>query len=138
MTLAEQISTWSKDPSKKVGCVIVKDKRIIGTGYNGLPELLKDSSRILADKPSKRFRTVHAEMNAQHFCTKSSKNSHIFVTHHPCATCMANLLVKKPLSITIWIEPTSKLSKDWARSLLEAKEMAIEANVPVFRLAKLV
>ena len=37
LAVAKEISTWSKDPSKKIGAIIVKDKRILATGYNGFP-----------------------------------------------------------------------------------------------------
>lgn len=60
MQMAKLISSWSKDPEKQVGCVIVdKNKRIISTGYNGYPSGFNDQDT--ADRLSK---VVHAEMNA--------------------------------------------------------------------------
>ena len=37
LKIAESISEWSKDPSTKVGCIAVKDRKVIATGYNGFP-----------------------------------------------------------------------------------------------------
>ena len=40
--VAREVSSWSKDPSKQIGAVIVKDKRILATGYNGFPKGIDD------------------------------------------------------------------------------------------------
>ena len=37
LRLAAEIAEFSKDPSTKVGCILVRDRRIISTGYNGFP-----------------------------------------------------------------------------------------------------
>lgn len=74
-----------------VGCCIVKDNRIISTGYNGsLPgkEHCDDVGHLLLDGHC--IRTIHAEMNAISFAVKqgiSLEGSHIFVTHSPCIIC---------------------------------------------------
>lgn len=136
LNLAEQIATWSKDPSTKVGCVITKNNRIIGTGYNGFPVNVEDSETILLNKERKRLRTVHAEMNAIHFSTKSLRNSTVFCTHHPCSACMANILQHKPHSVYIWQEPSFGLSKDWELSVKEADDMALEAGVSIYKLSR--
>jgi dCMP deaminase len=40
LTLAKTVSTWSKDPSTKVGAVIVdKNRRVVSLGYNGFPNV---------------------------------------------------------------------------------------------------
>ena len=44
LEISEFISTWSKDPSTKVGAVIADiDNRIVSTGYNGFPKNVKDT-----------------------------------------------------------------------------------------------
>ena len=47
LDLAEYISSWSKDTSSKVGAVIVHNKRIVSTGYNGFPEGYDDDDALL-------------------------------------------------------------------------------------------
>ena len=42
MNVAMEVSSWSKDPSKKIGCIAVKDRRIIATGFNGFPKGIED------------------------------------------------------------------------------------------------
>ena len=63
MREARNASTMSKDPSSKVGAVLVKDRRIVGTGFNGFPRGLHDDRRLW-DREQKLPRIVHAEMNA--------------------------------------------------------------------------
>jgi len=65
MKLAREISTWSKDPSSKIGAVIVDDdRRILATGYNGFPRGIEDTEERLNDREQKYPRIVHAESNA--------------------------------------------------------------------------
>jgi dCMP deaminase len=71
LDLAKFISGWSKDPSTKVGAVIVdKNKRIVSVGYNGFPKDVKDDNRLY-DRESKYLIIIHAEINAILFANKS-------------------------------------------------------------------
>lgn len=62
MRIAAEVSTWSKDPRSKIGVVAVRDRRILATGYNGLPARMSDDDRLL-DREWKLRNTVHGEMN---------------------------------------------------------------------------
>ncbi len=65
MQIAEMVSTWSKDPSTKVGAVIVGDNgQIVSQGYNGFPRKVEDLKERYDDRPTKYKFVVHAEMNA--------------------------------------------------------------------------
>ena len=65
MQLAEMVSTWSKDPSTKVGAVIVGDNgQIVSQGYNGFPRKVEDLEERYNDRSTKYKFVVHAEMNA--------------------------------------------------------------------------
>ena len=65
MRIAQEAASWSKDPSTKVGAVIVSpDRQILSTGYNGFPENISDDADRLNDRGVKNSLTVHAEMNA--------------------------------------------------------------------------
>lgn len=76
----------------KVGCVLVKDNRIISQGYNGfLPGCPHDS--IVRDGHEQA--TVHAEQNAIADCAKrgvSCDEATAYVTHYPCIICSRLLL----------------------------------------------
>tara|TARA_R110000851_G_scaffold104499_1_gene222203 strand:- start:360 stop:611 length:252 start_codon:yes stop_codon:yes gene_type:complete len=65
MDMAVHVSEWSKDPSRKIGAVIVdpNTRQILSLGYNGFPQGIEDDAR-LNDKAVKRKLVVHAEMNA--------------------------------------------------------------------------
>ena len=65
MQLAEQISTWSKDPTSKIGAVAVGDKgQVLAQGYNGFPRGMDDNELFYLNRVTKHNRVVHAEMNA--------------------------------------------------------------------------
>lgn len=76
----------------QVGCILVKDNRIISMGYNGfLPNLPHFS--IIRDNHEQC--TVHAEQNAIADCAKrgvNCYNSQAFITHYPCINCFKILL----------------------------------------------
>lgn len=64
LELAELVSTWSRDPSTKVGGVIVDEKnRVVGIGFNGFPRGVADDER-LDDRDVKYQLIIHAELNA--------------------------------------------------------------------------
>lgn len=86
--------TAKRSPCERlqVGCVLVKDNRIISQGYNGfLPGCVHKS--IVRDGHEQA--TVHAEQNALCDCAKrgvSSAGATAFVTHYPCVICTRLLL----------------------------------------------
>ena len=47
LRIAQEVSTWSKDPSTKVGAVIVDNRnRVVSMGYNGFPQRVADDERL--------------------------------------------------------------------------------------------
>ncbi|NCA14162.1 MAG: hypothetical protein EBS89_08535, partial [Proteobacteria bacterium] len=63
--LAHYVSTASKDPSTKVGAVIVDaERRVVSVGYNGLPRGVEDSEERLHNREVKYKMIIHAERNA--------------------------------------------------------------------------
>ncbi len=96
LDLAEQISTWSKDPSTKVGCVVVgEDREIRSTGFNGFPRGISDDSERLTDRELKYPLICHAEENAIMHAARiglSLKNCIAYVTWPPCTRCARSLI----------------------------------------------
>uniref|UniRef100_A0A6C0BUG6 CMP/dCMP-type deaminase domain-containing protein n=1 Tax=viral metagenome TaxID=1070528 RepID=A0A6C0BUG6_9ZZZZ len=76
----------------KVGCLLVKDNRIISQGYNGfLPDCPHHS--IIRDRHEQA--TIHAEQNAISDCAKrgvSCLDCKAYITHYPCVICTRILL----------------------------------------------
>lgn len=65
LDLAKLVASWSKDPSTKVGAVIVgPDGEIRSTGFNGFPRGIADTDERLTNREEKLNLVVHAEMNA--------------------------------------------------------------------------
>tara|TARA_R100000406_G_scaffold81617_1_gene63446 strand:- start:104 stop:580 length:477 start_codon:yes stop_codon:yes gene_type:complete len=95
MRMAHEVASWSKDPSTKVGCVLVKDRKIISMGYNGFPRLIEDDLNRLIDREVKYEMTVHAEQNAVITAALhgiSTAGATAYVTFHPCSRCAAVLI----------------------------------------------
>ena len=97
MKLAREISTWSKDPSSKIGAVIVNDeRRILATGYNGFPRGIADTEERLNDREQKYPRIVHGEMNALMNALYSGvavKDATIYVWGLPvCSECTKSVI----------------------------------------------
>lgn len=79
--LAEYYSTMSKDPSTKVGAVIVDTKnRVVGMGYNGFPRGVSDTPERLNDRTWKYPLVVHAEVNAIINAGHRTEGCRIYVT----------------------------------------------------------
>ena len=96
LDLAKQISTWSKDPSTQVGCVVVgPDREIRSTGFNGLPRGIEDTGERLNNREIKYPMICHAEENAIMHAARtgiSLKNCIAYVTWPPCTRCARSLI----------------------------------------------
>lgn len=89
LDLATFVAQWSKDPSTKVGAVIVDDKRrIIALGYNGFPRGVDDDPKLYADRTTKYPMVVHAELNAILNALGPVEGCTLYVTPlSPCSEC---------------------------------------------------
>lgn len=98
LELAKHISEWSKDPSTRVGAVIVDPNRIVvGMGYNGFPRGVKDSEERYNDRPTKYKLVVHAEQNAIINAGHQAKGATIYVypafgTPPLCTNCAKSVI----------------------------------------------
>jgi len=87
------VASWSEDPSRKVGCVLVGGaKEIIATGYNGLPRGVShsDTSRFSREGGEKYKWFEHAERNAIFNAARvgvSLNGSTMYCSSFPCAHC---------------------------------------------------
>ena len=86
LELAKLVSTWSKDPSTKVGAVIAHDRKIISVGYNGFPEGVLDTAERYYDRETKYKYMVHAERNALLFANTSVKGMTLYT--YPFMPCI--------------------------------------------------
>ncbi len=132
MALADHFATWSKDPSTKVGCVIVDDERktMIGHGYNGFPRGVEDSAERLNDRPTKYLMVQHAEANAIFQCVAPPTGMTAYVTHRPCANC-TGILIQAGIRRIVTRRPEPALAERFADSFAASDVMLHEAGVTI-------
>lgn len=150
--LAAHVATWSKDPSTKVGCVVVNsERRVLAMGYNGFPSGVLDSAERYANRPMKYRMVVHSELNA--ICNASQqgvslKGAVMYLPFPPCNECMKGI-IQAGIARVVWparnkIEDDMALRKldpgapiqgsgSWASSIVDALVMAREAGVVIDR-----
>ena len=131
--LAQHISTWSKDPSTKVGCVVVgEDREIRSTGFNGFPRGINDDEDRLMDREKKYPLICHAEENAIMHAARigvSLKDSTAYVTWPPCSRC-ARSLIQAGIKEIVYPE-TGKIPERWIEDFTISDSMLNEAGVAV-------
>ncbi|OCL84241.1 deoxycytidylate deaminase [Arcobacter porcinus] len=101
INIAKEIAKSSKCVSKQVGAVIVKDGRILSTGYNGTPSGFQNCCDFWNNEYTKdhhewsKTYEIHAEMNAIIWAARKGiaiEGATIYVTLEPCSDCSKNLI----------------------------------------------
>ena len=108
MGVAILSSKRSKDPNTQVGaCIVNKDKKIVGIGYNGFPIGISDQEfpwGNLGDHLDTKYPyVVHAEPNAILNATTSLKDCTLYVTLFPCNEC-AKLIIQSGIKEIVFLE----------------------------------
>lgn len=132
LKIAKDVAQWSKDPSRKIGAVIIGDKgQIISQGYNGFPRGIRDEQQRYDDRETKYKYVVHAEANAIYNAIHSGSNTNgstIYVTGlpvcHECAKAIIQTGIRKVVMDTL---PNDA----WLQSGELAVELFREAGVEV-------
>ena len=130
--IANEVATWSKDPGTKVGAVLVDDRRIIATGYNGFPQNIEDTIQRYQNRDIKLAYTVHAEVNAILNAAANgaqTKNSTLYVTFPPCVSC-ATSVVQAGVSMVV-CPCLSTAPERWRESFQLGQDLLKEAGVMV-------
>jgi dCMP deaminase len=105
LTITRQVAERSTCVRAKVGAVIVRDRSILATGYNGAPAgmphcldsgcLVYESKTPDGNVEENCFRTIHAEINAIAQAARNGTRidgADIYVTHTPCIHCFKTLV----------------------------------------------
>lgn len=136
LRLAEHISSWSKDPSTKVGAVLVNDLRqVVGMGYNGFARGVVDSDERLNDRPTKYKFVVHAEVNAVIQAGDAARNSVLYVypsfnTPPICHECCKTAIQAGVAGIVGFLPDTGDArAQRWDDSIAVARQMWEEAGL---------
>ena len=136
LNMAREHSELSKDPSTKVGAVIIRpNKTIASVGFNGFPMGCHDKPENYADREKKYRRVVHAEMNAICFCNEVMDNYTLFTyPFAPCPRCAGPIIQKgiKTVYYPIITAANQALRERWATDLTESMDMFLEAGVTAY------
>ena len=130
LELAAHVAQWSKDPSTKVGAVIVRpDRTIVSLGYNGFPRRVVDHKGRLTDRSVKYPMTVHAETNAILSACLYIQDCSIYVDPlFPCASCAGHIIQVGITSVYAFAQPESGR---WEEEAALATTMFGEAGVEI-------
>ncbi|MBQ9481644.1 MAG: cytidine/deoxycytidylate deaminase family protein [Clostridia bacterium] len=116
MDLSEAVASWSScfQDNRHIGAVIVRDKRILTTGYNGAPsgvkscaekgECLRKKLNIPSGTRHELCYAVHAEQNAIAQAAKlgvSVQGATLYCTHQPCVIC-AKMIINSGISKVLY------------------------------------
>ena len=131
LDLAEEISSWSKDPSRKIGAVAVGPKgNVLAQGYNGFPRGISDSSDRYDDRTRKYELVVHAEMNVIYNATYngvSLDGATLYVHGLPaCSDCAKGII---QVGIKRVVMRDQEIPVLWQQSWTKTEEMFNEAGV---------
>lgn len=130
LSLARLVATWSKDPSTKVGAVLVRaDNSIASTGYNGFPPGRDDSPLLYADRAYKYKHVIHAEINALSFCgSEAQEGSTVYTSFPVCPACMEALGKAKVSRVVQPSLPTAGKDlawiEEWTKNMEQAARVA--------------
>lgn len=146
MNIAILSAERSKDPVTQVGaCIVNKDDRIVGIGYNGMPNNCPDKDMPWGKKgeplDTKKFYVCHAEMNAiVNKYAADVRGCRMYVTLFPCNDC-AKLIVQSGITKIIYLED-SKAEKDefkastkifnWAKVELKEFKRGEMKHIPIY------
>lgn len=128
LRMAGEVATWSKDPSTKVGCVIVRpDLTVSGLGFNGFPSGMCDHEELYNDREVKYTRTIHAEVNAV-LNSQGTVDCTAYVTAPPCTSC-ALILIQSGIRRVVCRGPSEDLLSRWGESILKTKGFFDEVEI---------
>lgn len=131
LEIARQVAGWSKDPSRKIGAVIVGNQgQIISQGFNGFARGIADTPERYDDRETKYKYVVHAEANAIYNAINNSaspRGATIFVTGlpvcHQCADAIIQTGVKRVVMDT---QPCTGWEESGNLALQKFKEAQVE------------
>jgi dCMP deaminase len=130
--IAEHVATRSKDPATQVGAVLVRERNIISTGYNGFPRGVNDDVPERLLRPTKYLWTVHAEENAILTAGRfgvSTRDTTLYVTPMaPCQDC-AKAIIQCGIKEVVF-ETVGDQTR-WVDSMEVSKELFAASGVLV-------
>lgn len=128
LEMAALTASFSKDPSTKVGAVVVRpDLTVSGVGFNGFPRGMVDNEELYNDRETKYARTIHAEVNAI-LNSPETQDCTLYCTHPPCTSC-ALIIIQAGISRVVCNYPTLDLLSRWGESIEKTKGFFEEVEI---------
>ena len=141
LDMALHCAAMSKDPNTRVGAVLVgPDNEVRGTGYNGFPRGIADTSARLNDRDLKLRLMVHAERNAILNCARAGIQTkgctlYLAATDHtgavwggcPCTACSLEII--QAGIATVVAHPFKAVPSSWRDDIAFASVVLAEAGV---------
>lgn len=134
MEIAEVVKTRSTCLRRQVGAIIVKDKRILSSGYNGAPSgfkhcdetgCIREQLGVPSGERHELCRGLHAEQNAiiqASFHGVKIEGSTIYVTIHPCVVC-AKMIINSGIIRLVY---KGDYSDELSARMLEESDVTVE------------
>lgn len=130
LALAANVSMFSKDPSTKVGAIIVDDShRVVSVGYNGFPKGIKDDNR-LHDRDKKYSMILHAEQNAILFAERCLEGCTIYTwPFQPCSICASMIIQKGIKRVVTTPNNTGRWEENFETARENFKEVGMKFDI---------
>ena len=132
LDVAQEVATWSKDPSRQIGCIAVGKKgQILSQGYNGFPRNIKDIYDRLHSREIKYKYVVHAEMNCIYNATYngiSLQDSTFYIHGLPVCSECAKGIIQVGVKSVVW-RAIEDIPPQWLESNMLTEELFNEAGV---------
>lgn len=132
LNLASEVAEWSKDPSTKVGAVIVKNNvHIVSLGFNGFPQYMQDKPEMYADREEKYSRIVHGEINAIIFAERPVRGMTLYTYPFlPCDRCAVQV-IQNGIARVVAPKPLPDKEERWGAAFAKTRRYFFEAGVEV-------
>ncbi|MDR2377200.1 MAG: cytidine/deoxycytidylate deaminase family protein [Puniceicoccales bacterium] len=124
MKLTRLVASRSTCLRRRIGALLVREHRLLATGYNGAPSglphcldvgCLRQQRKVPSGERSELCRAVHAEQNTLLQCARfglSTEGATLYCTHFPCAHCAKSLLSAKVCRIVYEEEYRDELAQE--------------------------
>lgn len=141
LQLCLQLASMSKDPSTRVGALLIgPDREIVSSGFNGLSRGIADNPERLNDRGLKLRLVVHAEMNAVLNAARIGARTKGLILYlaatdqtgtiwggAPCTRCTIELIQAGIVEVVTW--PFKAVPSRWAEDIAFARELLHEAGI---------
>ena len=134
MGIAVMVASRSTCLRRQVGAVIVRDKRILATGYNGAPAglrhcgqvgCIRERLKVASGERHELCRAIHAEQNAIIQASSSGvslKDSAMYTTHHPCVLC-SKIIINAGIKRVVY---TQGYPDELSKSILKESKLTVD------------